>query len=1010
MKLKHLVLGIGISTCLSGGLWAQQSLPSLTSATSAVASHYATGHNYIGLTKVLRDLSPSFASDNQAPYLDALSRLLGQAHTDEEVMAQFISGHPYSMSVERARLLLALTYLNKQDQARAIYHLDRVKQQGLNKEELSQYLVVRAFLYLTPESGSADVQRAEALLRQAQEGDSEWASRARLYHIYTLWASGRKTQAKSLLLEPNHLWHAELIPEVAYLDALMKFEDQDPSSAIAQSQELIRRYPSIGNRPRLRGAIGQAYHALGDYAQAIGTLSSPTLGTLTEAEAYALGASLYQRELSKPQSQRSFAEAIPALQRAAGAQGERGALAQMALAGAYQAEGQEGQAMMALSSVLNHSHASAKAREEALYQIVEIGFAKGYDSFGSQMRHTERFLKEYPQSTHKPRVMQLLKSYLSVGKDYHAKLELINKLEQQGERLGEAKQDILVRLASSTPTQSLEYAQYLDRAIRLGNLGEAYAIARVMRADLALRQERYADAESDSQAAMSDKHGSTYEGGIATYLNGYALYNQRKYAQAYQAFDRYSKQSQSPTLRADALLRMGDCSLGVGGKLDEAMTNYREAERLSPERADEALYRIASIYKQRANHDQQIATLDRLLEAHPHSAYTADALYDKGRALLVGRKQTKQADQIFAQLERQFPASPTAPLAALERALIHSNEGNEAQAIEAYKHVIHTYPNSHEAQTALADLKSLYAEANKMDEYAAFASSLGGKLQPKADDAVHLKYLALESRIKRGEPASEAIEAFISEHPKSPDKYKAEWLLVDYYTKQGDEGRAIERLNALSKQNLSPEQKMRVYAQLGTLLHKQQRHQEAVDAYQTAYKLSSGSSEESLTLGKKLLDASLTAKQFASATEVASSLLSRPNLSLEDKRTLILQLGKAQEGNKAVKAAATTYARLADSPDSPQGAEALVRRADILLRLGQTKEAQGILEQFVGTGTPQQYWLARAFVLLADSCERLGDLYLAEQYIQSLRDNYKTPEADIQEMIDQRLTKYSKKK
>lgn len=87
----------------------------------------------------------------------------------------------------------------------------------------------------------------------------------------------------------------------------------------------------------------------------------------------------------------------------------------------------------------------------------------------------------------------------------------------------------------------------------------------------------------------------------------------------------------------------------------------------------------------------------------------------------------------------------------------------------------------------------------------------------------------------------------------------------------------------------------------------------------------------------------------------------------------------------------------------------MVRRATLMLRLGQAKQTQEMLEQFVATGTPQQYWLARAFVLLADSCEAVGDLYLAQQYIQSLKDNYQDPEPDIQEMIEQRLTKYSQK-
>ena len=46
------------------------------------------------------------------------------------------------------------------------------------------------------------------------------------------------------------------------------------------------------------------------------------------------------------------------------------------------------------------------------------------------------------------------------------------------------------------------------------------------------------------------------------------------------------------------------------------------------------------------------------------------------------------------------------------------------RAIEAYKYVITQYPGREEARLAMRDLKSIYVEANRVDEFAALAAQM----------------------------------------------------------------------------------------------------------------------------------------------------------------------------------------------------------------------------------------------------------------------------------------------
>lgn len=141
---------------------------------------------------------------------------------------------------------------------------------------------------------------------------------------------------------------------------------------------------------------------------------------------------------------------------------------------------------------------------------------------------------------------------------------------------------------------------------------------------------------------------------------------------------------------------------------------------------------------------------------------------------------------------------------------------------------------------------------------------------------------------------------------------------------------------------------------------------------------------------------------------VSESLLSRTDLSEEQREEILLLRGKAEEQGQSYKSAIQTYESIGFKPNSLFGAEAIVRRATLLQQSKDYKGCQKLLDQFIGSGSKQDYWLARAIVCLSDNYALQSEQYLAKQYLESLRDNYTGEENDIKQMIDQRLSKYSK--
>ena len=84
------------------------------------------------------------------------------------------------------------------------------------------------------------------------------------------------------------------------------------------------------------------------------------------------------------------------------------------------------------------------------------------------------------------------------------------------------------------------------------------------------------------------------------------------------------------------------------------------------------------------------------------------------------------------------------------------------------------------------------------------------------------------------------------------------------------------------------------------------------------------------------------------------------------------------------------------------GAEAKYLLAQQLYEQTQYGSAETEIMDFIERNTPHQYWLARAFVLLADVYIKQNDDFQAKQYLISLEENYKGND-DIKQMIDVRL-------
>ena len=114
--------------------------------------------------------------------------------------------------------------------------------------------------------------------------------------------------------------------------------------------------------------------------------------------------------------------------------------------------------------------------------------------------------------------------------------------------------------------------------------------------------------------------------------------------------------------------------------------------------------------------------------------------------------------------------APKARKAAAEIGLLYYQNEDYNRAIEAYKHVITQYPGSEEARLAMRDLKSIYVDANRVDEYAALAAQMPGQIRFEASEQDSLTYIAAEKVYMKGEiaPAKASFDYMQANCSNSP--------------------------------------------------------------------------------------------------------------------------------------------------------------------------------------------------------------------------------------------------
>jgi TolA-binding protein len=255
--------------------------------------------------------------------------------------------------------------------------------------------------------------------------------------------------------------------------------------------------------------------------------------------------------------------------------------------------------------------------------------------------------------------------------------------------------------------------------------------------------------------------------------------------------------------------------------------------------------------------------------------------------------------------------------------------------------------------------------------------------------------------------AAEELNTYISQYCAG-GRYctTALYYLADSYYRLGKSDEALAQYSRLADISANPYQEEAVIRMAG--IHFDHRDYEA--ALEAFYRMEAMASTRENTVMARLgiLRCAALLERHTLTVDISSQLLNDPLISDDIRSEALYTRAKAYMAQRAWNEAQADLRTLSGEVRTAQGAEAKYLLAQSMYEQGRMDEAEAEVMNFTRMSTSQQYWLARALILLSDIYATRGETFQARQYLLALQQNYTLSGDDIPTLIAGRMATLDK--
>ncbi len=642
-------------------------------------------------------------------------------------------------------------------------------------------------------------------------------------------------------------------------------------------------------------------------------------------------------------------------------------------------------------------------QEVSRFNYAKLSFELGYNDVA--LSSINKFLDLYPTSAYANEAKEILINLLANTNNYAEALALYQSFDKPTPTMLRIYPKILFgKAVEYINDQKLNEADdLLAKILRDPNAGAVLAFANFWRGEIAYRLSRYDDALKYMNAYLQ-------YGGIqgeanttnARYVLGYSYLKTENYAKALENFRQVasSVSSGSSALEQDAFVRAAD-SYFMQKNYSAAKSMYQKVINNGLSQSDYSLYQVALI-EGINNPGEKIKTFNSLVQRYPQSDLAAES-YMQIANTYMAQERFREAIPYLNKVLDIKSAGAQFPKVYLKLGLSNYNLNNNQDALKYYQQLVSLYPQSTEADEAMDNMKNIYIEMGRPNDYVDFVKKAGKVISISEADS--LTYAAAELKYSNNDCAG-AISSFnnyLSQYAQGAYALDANFYRSECYSKSKDWPNALKGYEAIVNQGSSRFAEEAAFSAARIYYFELQDYANSKLYFSKLRELATtpGNQLEAL---RGLTRSYYQTKDFTEANNTAKELLTKKGISTDDKAIANLVLGKSLQINNQCEEAIAAFKQVAAINKSAWGAEARYEIANCYFAQNQLSTAEkSALEVIKVAGV--DYWVAKSYILLGDIYSKQKDYFNAKATFKSVADNSTIPELkkEAQDKLEQAI-------
>ena len=773
------------------------------------------------------------------------------------------------------------------------------------------------------------------------------------------------------------------------------FMQKDYAYVLKEGVTQFEEQPEI-RRTRLARMISEAYLVNGQKEKAMEYYGAVSKDNMSRTDWFYAGSVMYAVE--------DWAGAIENFSQMPDRVDSLGQIDNYQLANAYLKTGNNVAAMNAFkdASVVAWD---AVMQEDALFNYAKLAFDLNKDT-----KPFARYIADYNTARRGDEIYNYMALASLYDRDYAGAVEAYDKIDE----LDAGQQSNYVKAYYLRGEQLISSGSYSDAipclraaAYYLPKTDKINQLARYWQAEAFYRTENYDEAarlfaDLYNISALEDEP----EGQLLPYNVAYAHLKNKEYNSASRWFDIYLHEG-GKDVRKDALLRRADCEY-VQRNYQQAISAYRNAIKEIGVSEDIYPYcQLALCYGLTGDKKAKAEALSFVMKADPSTPMYAEGLYELGRAYM-DISDNGRAMNAFTLLRDNAADKETRAKALIGMGMVSRNMKNYDKALTCYKEVVKLLPGSQYAENALYAVESIYQTLQTPEKYLEYVESNNLASGKSESDKEDLYFNTAEQVYLAGNytQAAASLQKYLDNYPDGSHVTNAIFYLAESYAALGNKEKACDYYEKVARAaDAGPfaETSMLRAAELNYSL---ERYAVAYDAF---LRLKNGAKfDENRTLALYgMMRSAYKAREYEKAAEAAASVEALGGQSDALKRETSYIRAKSLLSCSRRDEALAEFRKLSAQASTAEGAEACyILIQDAFDRADYDSVQQSVFD-FSGKAGGQNYWLARAYITLADTFVQQGKASQAKATLISIRDGY-TPEGandDILNLVKARLEK-----